>query len=450
MILQIEKWVEQTHPFDVDSLDLFKEAVCCYKTGAYRAAFIMSYLAFESVVRFKMLSCGKKPENISDEKWNHFKKSVENHDSWEEGVSNILLISPPENNKGNKEMLVDERIIKLKNHQVFVDDFKKWRHTRNNCAHAKGIMTVDASTVECFWNFIRDNIFDVQISGGSSYWSEVIFKSFRDKNEHIEITYQQYIDALCASHLTDEELHKIWESVDRQINRLSFVEVTEKNAFWSYILYNSALQDSFLNYLKKQPFNICEVYKFIPEILKLVFSLEDGASFKNEIFIPWLSKSYSGYGMQDVFWNIVLDVCNNCKTNNDIKRFLQVISFKALQITPTDEQLIQLKELGFFELKKDDIDLRYDYEKAGEQLSNISATLLVLNNIEFDYYTVYNLNEYVKGLAEHSYPWVNQLYNKLKESLSDEAKRQIRDVAKNNEQDNEIELNSFLKQKIDE
>lgn len=62
MILQIEKWVEQTHSFDVDSLDLFKEAVCCYKTGAYRAAFIMSYLAFESVVRFKMLSCGKKPE----------------------------------------------------------------------------------------------------------------------------------------------------------------------------------------------------------------------------------------------------------------------------------------------------------------------------------------------------------------------------------------------------
>lgn len=445
MILHIEKWVEQTRPFDADSLDLFKEAVGCYKTGAYRAAFIMSYLAFESVVRFKVLNFGERPENVPIKTWNHFIKKVENPDSWEEGVSNILLMSPPKNNRGNKEVLIDERIIKLKTHQVFVDEFEKWRHTRNNCAHAKGIMTIDASTVECFWNFVKDNIFDLQISGGVSYWSEVIFKSFRDKSEFLQVTYQQYIDALSSSHISTEELQNIWKNIDDQINRLSFVDASDKKDFWLYVFCHPILQDSFIKYSKADLFIFTDFYRIQPEILRRLLALEDGVTFRNDTFIPWLKKSYVYYEMQDVFWNMVLDICNDFKTENEVKRFLDGINYKALKIALTDEQLISLRKLDYFNLKKSDIDLRYDYDRAGEQLDNISATLFVLNNIEFDYYTAYSINNYVNGLANHHYPWINELYYYVKRYLSDEAKEKIRYIAKNDERSNEIELYDFLK-----
>jgi len=103
-----------------------------------------------------------------------------------------------------------------------------------------------------------------------------------------------------------------------------------------------------------------------------------------------------------------------------------------------------LNQLNFFNLKKLEIDLRYDYERAGRQLDDISATLLILNNIEFDYSLVNKLNDYVKGLAEHHYPWINQLYYEIKANLSDKALIQIQNVAK----DKGISLNSFLNQEV--
>lgn len=446
MVLKIEKWVEQTHPFDPDSLELFKEAVCCYKIGAYRAAFIMSYLAFESVIRFKVLNFGEKPENVPIKKWNHFIKKVEDYNSWEEGISDIILMSPPpKDNKGNKEELVDERIIKLKNHQVFADEFKKWRHTRNNCAHAKGIMTIDSSTVECFWNFVKDNVFDLQISGGISYWSEAIFKSFRDKNERLPITYQQYIEALSTSNIPVEELQEIWKNINNQINRLSFVDASDKKDFWSYVGYHLVLRDSFFQYLKSDLTLFSNFYSILPKILSQLFSLEDGVHFRNDVLIPWLKKSYSYYGMEGVFWNMVLEVCDDFKTDNEIKRFLADIDYKALKNVPMNEQIEALKELGYFNLKKTDIELQYDYNRVDQQLYNISATLLVLNNIEYDHDIMRKLNDYVKGLATHHYPLTNQLYYYLRNHLSSETKEKIQTQNDKYRYNNQIELHDLLK-----
>ena len=448
MILKIEQWVSQTHPFDADSINLFNESTQCYKIGAYRSAFLMSYLAFMTAIRIKVLNVGIKPENITEESWIGIKAALENPNKWEERVTNILLTSPPNNSQEKENNVIDTRIFKLKNHQTFVDSFKSWRHMRNNCAHAKEIMMVDASTVECFWNFIKDNIFDLQISSGVSYWSEVIFKSFRDQHEELATTCYQYIDALSTSHISKEELHEIYESINRNISQLLFVDISDKQKFWLYIYRNTMLQDSFIPYLKSDLFNLADFYIILPNVLKDLLVFEDAISFRRDTFIPWLKEHFEDYNIKTVFWDMVLDICDSFKSEDDKKRFLHNIPYEALENTPTEKQIEQLIKLGYFDLKKSSISLTYSYDDVGKQQRYISATVLVLNNIEYDYNIVCSLNKYVADLASHGYPWTQALYNNLKKHLSEEAKEKIRVIAKDNFKGKEIELNDFLKLEV--
>lgn len=109
------------------------------------------------------------------------------------------------------------------------------------------------------------------------------------------------------------------------------------------------------------------------------------------------------------------------------------------------DQTLLLRKFDFFNLKSSDLTLQYNYYRVEEQLDNSSATLLVLNNIEFDYYTAYNVNTYVKSLAIHPYPMSKSLYYTFKRGLSEETKEKIRAMAKNNELNTQIELYDFLK-----
>ena len=45
-----------------------EEAVTCYKVGAYRSAYLMSYLAFKTTIRERVLNASK-PDGIEDRCW---------------------------------------------------------------------------------------------------------------------------------------------------------------------------------------------------------------------------------------------------------------------------------------------------------------------------------------------------------------------------------------------
>lgn len=49
MKLLIEDWSQKN--LTENAVDLMEEAVMCYKVGAYRSAYLMSYLAFKTTIR---------------------------------------------------------------------------------------------------------------------------------------------------------------------------------------------------------------------------------------------------------------------------------------------------------------------------------------------------------------------------------------------------------------
>lgn len=66
MKLQIETWSKENLPSNAGAL--MEEAVICYKVGAYHAAYILSYLAFKTTIRERILKASR-PDGISEKCW---------------------------------------------------------------------------------------------------------------------------------------------------------------------------------------------------------------------------------------------------------------------------------------------------------------------------------------------------------------------------------------------
>ena len=54
MKIAFEKWIEENEIPD-EAITLFQESIRCYKISAYRSAFIMSYIAFQNILKTRML-----------------------------------------------------------------------------------------------------------------------------------------------------------------------------------------------------------------------------------------------------------------------------------------------------------------------------------------------------------------------------------------------------------
>lgn len=426
MKLKIENWSDNLNPFDSESLDLFNESVTCYKVGAYRSAFLMSYLAFLSTIKNRIANYGRVPENYGERSWDELKKSLENDNSWEKALLGALLISPP-----TKQKPIDRRIFKIKNHAQFVDEMEVYRHKRNVCAHNKN-STIDASTVECLWNFMQDNLFAIQVGGGIDYWVDTIFKAYRDKNEYSDIHYELYVDSLRFSQLDKQQLIELWGNINEQINRLRNLKAEQRKEFWRSVFFHRTdyIRDSSLEYAQKDGYLFFSFYKLIPEILNQIMNSKDGIEFKKDKLIPWINKCYRIDDLDKSYWDLIINLVKYIP-NDEKDCFLEQLSFKALIVEPTEEQCQVLKEMKFFELKKQEIKhyIIYSYDNAGEQLEYINATFIVLKYATIDKDLAIRLNSYMDGLVTHHYPWINELYYKFKDFINSTILDKITNVA---------------------
>lgn len=64
MKIAFEKWLEQNE-IPEEAVALFEESIHCYKISAYRSAFIMSYIAFQNILKKRMLSAANTPTGVT-------------------------------------------------------------------------------------------------------------------------------------------------------------------------------------------------------------------------------------------------------------------------------------------------------------------------------------------------------------------------------------------------
>ncbi|MEH6904053.1 hypothetical protein V7X04_19435 [Bacillus safensis] len=162
MRLQIEKWLDQQN-FKEDINSLFEESITCYKASAYRASFLFSFLAFQSVIKERILKA-EMPKNHNLHTWNGLKKNLRNEDKWDLEVIESIKI----NNEG-------KRIFNIT--QDLRDQALYWKGRRNDCAHSKP-NTISYSHVESFWLFLISNLPKFFVDGGVKALLQNIDKHF--------------------------------------------------------------------------------------------------------------------------------------------------------------------------------------------------------------------------------------------------------------------------------
>ncbi|WP_236635932.1 hypothetical protein [Bacillus thuringiensis] len=67
MNLHFENWIHE-QKISEESLILFDESIMCYRVGAYRASFLMSYLGFMKALRDRLLKSDK-PSLVNEHDW---------------------------------------------------------------------------------------------------------------------------------------------------------------------------------------------------------------------------------------------------------------------------------------------------------------------------------------------------------------------------------------------
>jgi len=149
MRLEFEDWV-QSQKISETAKDLFTEAITCYKASAYGASLLLSYLAFQTIIKDRILATRRRPSNIPDEIWDSIIQGLRDDDRWDGVVFEAIQRKSP------------SPIFRLS------DDLRRqvtyWRDRRNDCAHYKR-NAIGFSHVESYWLFTKSNLAKFVVSG---------------------------------------------------------------------------------------------------------------------------------------------------------------------------------------------------------------------------------------------------------------------------------------------
>ncbi|MFY8262644.1 hypothetical protein ACOT7R_07070 [Clostridium perfringens] len=268
MKLEIEIWSEKN--LADNAKILMEESVSCYKIGAYRSAYIMSYLAFKQTIRERIIKAPAWPECfVNNIEWErNVLKLLKDDDKWEENLNNIIEANPKKNNKF-------ANIFQLSNREVVLVRYNYWRAIRNSCAHAKE-EHIDSSTVEQFWNYIRDDLSKFYVLGGKNYLMRELIECYKyydcDKKDishllkDVKILYEselkeffkEFLDNLMEvkRHLINSKNIKFWEQIifnKEDIIKNEFViSICEKQEmFLDFYNYFHCILEVAINYNKK-------------------------------------------------------------------------------------------------------------------------------------------------------------------------------------------------------
>jgi hypothetical protein len=81
MRLEFEEWVLSQNLSETAE-DLCREAITCYKASAYRAALLLSYLGFQTIVKMRILDASR-PDGIDEAYWRSITDRLTDDSTWD-------------------------------------------------------------------------------------------------------------------------------------------------------------------------------------------------------------------------------------------------------------------------------------------------------------------------------------------------------------------------------
>ncbi len=438
MKLEIEKWVDETGVFESVAKKTFEEAILCYKVGAYKSAFIMSYLSFKLTIKQRFLQFdNNSTQSYPTDTWNSIIKKLDNDDKWEETLNQTIR---------RKE----EPIIKFMNRDKMITDYDYWRNIRNSCAHAKGEI-IDASTVESFWNYLKSNLAKFYVLGGKEYITKEFLDYFRYFKVHKE---NKDLDRILndISILYPGNIEKFFCEIIDNFEKESIDLINTFNSeIWEHIINfkNIDIKNGFLKCIGKSDYLLIKFYSFFPDILIYIIELDrkfivdrlndflhhvarDHYNM-NKYFLEILHQVIYLYN-ENIEINDILENCKNAFQTNQINIMIEYLN---------EDKLLFLKGKGIFKKIIEisykwiyELDASSQYEQFDKWENRTDEVILLFTYIKFDIQLLQKLNNKISSLlnsiesrsnvySSHNGYIAKEMFEKIIENNKDEIKKII-------------------------
>ncbi|WP_255289309.1 hypothetical protein [Bacillus cereus] len=340
MKLEIEKFISEME-FPEAAMSFIEEGILCYKVGAYRSSYIMSYLFFLNVVKYRVLESSHTPNGIPEGDWNGKKEGISNEDTWENKVFDLI-----------KEGQTHSRYFKISKSRITQMEY--WRALRNDCVHSKDNL-IAAAHVESFWLFIQSILPKLVINGSKDFllseledYFDNVYFNYPDKVHEIVRMIPHLAENNNISELFVEIHNHFKENRNYRIGDLSgkarefwkTINSSEKllisTAFNKFLIHSNEIFQMFILHFPER-FLKCHAEK------KPVIS-----KFINQDLPVWISANNP---------NAVSILCtcirNGLLDSTESKKLVARVScdLKGLR----DEEILLLKSEGFFDYIKENM-----------------------------------------------------------------------------------------------
>jgi uncharacterized protein YqeY len=335
MRLRFEEWI-LSQELSIDARDLITEALLCYKSSAYKASLLFTYLCFQTIIRDRMLNAHK-PDNIPQRMWDDILKNLRNEDKWDSSVYDNLQRQSP------KEIFLLNDDIR--------NQITYWKNRRNDCAHSKN-NKITISHVESFWTFIRSNLSKIMVNGSR----EALINKI---NRHFDVSLTAP-DA-DISHIINEVPHAVEENelisfytsiYDYFIDSDGpFLDINESYIdFWEklFLLNNEKVTNQLVQYMKANDNLVMTYLRAYPS--RVNYFSSDTSFIRN----LWYTKIMNNVANRKYDLKIYCALLRNgLIETNQIEEANEKIVRKFKNVTLDEDDLNTLKQNGFFEKFKE-------------------------------------------------------------------------------------------------
>lgn len=425
MRIQFEEWIEENQ-ISEDAMNLFKESISCYRIGAYRSAFIMSYIAFQNILKQRMLDATFTPDRINQRMWDTICSKLRDEDEWDKQVAECVKRTSP-----NTIFLVPPSAVTL---------YDGLRCIRNTCAHGKS-GKIEYFHVENMWNFIQENFLKFVVNGGKQGIVQMI-KDHYDTTITAVDEDPTYIVTNIMIGVKSDEMDELFEALyqmckEEKPHANSFTSSWRQIELWDKVVNESnfTIQEAVVTYLIKNHTDVIDyfitryphtsdLFMNDPHFLRKLW--------KEVIFDEWDKRQNGTW----IILNRILDsaVIPETEIDDFNKRF-----YRFVGISYQEDRLNILEKTDYFDrlrralFEKDLYQFPFTFERAN---ANAAYIVKYLNKFGLDKETVSTIN-YIIGQMGYGI-FIETIHSYLqKDSNWDEFRRILQE---NTIKDNTVKL----------
>ncbi|WP_234483382.1 hypothetical protein [Bacillus sp. S56] len=371
MKLEIEKFISEIE-FPKSAMSFIEEGILCYKVGAYRSSYIMSYLFFLYVVKSRVLESSHTPNGITENEWRAKKGQISNEDTWENKVFDLI-------NEGETH----SRYFKISKSRIAQMEY--WRALRNDCVHSKDNL-IAAAHVESFWLFIQSILPKLVINGSRDF----LLKELEEYFDNVYFNNPDKVQEIVRSipHLAENNnLHELFVEIHNNFKenrnyRIAVNPTGKAHAFWKAINSSDSLliNDAFVKFLTHNNEIFDMFIMLFPERFLQCYAENRSiiSHFINNELPDWLFLDIP---------NAVSLLCtcikNNFLDSNKLKELIANVNCDLKNLNR--EEIILLKNYGFFENIKENM-MKSLHNGKSFSYSNING-----KSVELAYFVKYCL-----------------------------------------------------------